>query len=204
MSPALGRVMDRRGPRLVIETGVAAMAAGFFLATIISEPWHLYLTFGVLVGAGGNCLGYTGHALFLPNWFLRRRGFAMSLAFSGVGVGSIILLPWLGTVIDCIGWRAARLTLGVIVLTVLAPLNLLVTRRPEDLGLEPDGLPSGELSSDLRSASVVDHGWAAVDWTLGRALRTARFWWIATGYFAAMFAWYAVQVHQTKYLVDLA
>jgi MFS family permease len=42
-----------------------------------------------------------------------------------------------------------------------------------------------------------------VDWTLGRALRTARFWWIAAGYFCGLFAWYAVQVHQTKYLIEI-
>jgi MFS family permease len=42
-----------------------------------------------------------------------------------------------------------------------------------------------------------------VDWTLGRAARTARFWWIMVGYFGGLFAWYAVQVHQTKYLIEI-
>jgi MFS family permease len=49
----------------------------------------------------------------------------------------------------------------------------------------------------------VDVAWAAVDWTLARAARTARFWWIAIGYFCGLFAWYAVQVHQTKYLIEI-
>ena len=35
------------------------------------------------------------------------------------------------------------------------------------------------------------------------ALRTARFWWIATGYFCGLYIWYAVQVHQTKYLIEV-
>jgi MFS family permease len=42
-----------------------------------------------------------------------------------------------------------------------------------------------------------------VEWTLSRALRTSRFWWAATGYFSALFTWYAVQVHQTKYLTEI-
>ena len=50
---------------------------------------------------------------------------------------------------------------------------------------------------------VVDPDWAGIDWTLGRALRTARFWWIAIGYFGGLYIWYAVQVHQTKYLLDI-
>src|SRR5882724_11005246 len=76
LSPSLGRLMDRRGPRVVIELGVGMMALGLMLATLAQKPWHLYATLGVLVGAGSVCLGYTGQALFLPNWFVRRRGFA--------------------------------------------------------------------------------------------------------------------------------
>ena len=205
VSPFLGRLMDHRGPRLVIELGVGLMAAGLMLATLVQAPWHLYATLGVLVGGGGVCLGYTGQALFLPNWFVRRRGLAMSLAFSGVGVGSIILLPWLQALIGRAGWRAACWVMGILVLALLAPLNLLLRRRPEDLGLEPDGdhAPQGSVAVNRTVSNIVDPAWVAVDWTLGRAMRTARFWWIAVGYFSGLFSWYAVQVHQTRYLVEI-
>ncbi|MGH8067912.1 MAG: MFS transporter [Candidatus Entotheonellia bacterium] len=203
LSPFVGRLMDRRGPRVVIEMGVGLMAAGLLLAPLVRQPWHLYATLGVLVGGGANCLGYTGQSLFLPNWFVCRRGLAMSVAFSGVGVGSIIMLPWLQGLIERAGWRAACWTLGLLVLALLAPLNLLLQRRPEDLGLEPDGDRSGTSAAVGPTANVVDAAWIAVDWTLGRAMRTARFWWIAVGYLCGLFAWYAVQVHQTKYLVEI-
>jgi len=203
LSPTLGRLMDRRGPRVVMELGAGLMAAGLMLATLVRQPWHLYLTLGVLVGGGSVCLGYTGQALFLPNWFVRRRGLAMSLAFSGVGVGSIILLPWLQTLIGRAGWRAACWAMAILVLTLLVPLNLLLKRRPEDMGLEPDGDASSHETVAAQAANVVDPVWAAVDWTLGRAMRTSRFWWIILGYFGGLFAWYAVQVHQTKYLIEI-
>jgi MFS family permease len=78
----------------------------------------------------------------------------------------------------------------------------LLRQRPEELGLMPDGaVPSPNANGS--SANVVDPAWVAVDWTLPRALRTARFWWIALGFFCALFVWYAVQVHQTKYLVEI-
>jgi len=170
----------------------------------VRQPWHLYATLGVLVGGGANCLGYTGQSLFLPNWFVRRRGLAMSVAFSGVGVGSILVLPWLQAMIGRVGWRAACETLGLLVLALLAPLNLLLRQRPEDLGLEPDGDRSVRTSAASGpTANVVDAAWVAVDWTLSRAMRTARFWWIAGGYWCGLFAWYAVQVHQTKYLIEI-
>jgi MFS family permease len=204
LSPCVGCLMDRRGPRVVIEMGVGLMAAGLLLAPLAHQPWHLYATLGVLVGGGTNCLGYTGQSLFLPNWFVRRRGLAMSVAFSGVGVGSILVLPWLQALIGHAGWRVACWALGLLVLALLAPLNLLLKRRPEDLGLAPDGDRSSRTDAAADPmANVVDPAWVAVDWTLRRAMRTARFWWIAVGYLCGMFAWYAVQVHQTKYLVEI-
>jgi MFS family permease len=204
LTPFLGRLMDRRGPRIVIEAGVAMMAAGLLLVPLVTEPWQLYISLGVLVGGGGVTLGYTGQALFLPNWFVRRRGLAMSLCFSGVGVGSIVLLPWLETLIVGAGWRSACMAMGILVLVLLLPLNLLLRRRPQDLGLEPDGdevSPGG--AAHTRKSNVVDPVWAARDWTLRDAARTGRFWWIAAGYFCGMIAWYSVQVHQTKYLVEI-
>ena len=203
LSPMLGRLMDRRGPRVVNEIGVAAMGAGLLLATFVREPWQLYLSLGVLVGGGSVCLGYTGQGLFLPHWFVRRRGLAMSVAYSGVGVGSIVILPWVQSLIVRSGWRAACWALAILVLLLLAPLNLLVRRRPEDLGLAPDGDRSAHQSAGAQASNVVDKAWAAVDWTLARAMRTSRFWWIAAAFFGGLFSWYAVQVHQTKYLIEI-
>ena len=77
VSPLIGRLMDRAGPRAVMELGVVLMAGGMLLAPLTTQPWHLYLTIGVMVGGGSVCLGYSGQSLFLPNWFVRRRGLAM-------------------------------------------------------------------------------------------------------------------------------
>jgi MFS family permease len=203
LSPSLGRLMDRRGPRFVMEMGVALVGAGLLLAPLMHRPWHLYATLGLLVGGGSVCLSYTGQSLYLPSWFVRRRGLAMSLAFAGVGVGSIILLPAVQAIIGRAGWRTACVALGLLVLAVLAPLNLLVKRRPEDLGLAPDGDRAAGGGAAGPPSNVVDAAWVAIDWTLARAMRTTRFWWIALGFFGGLFAWYAVQVHQTTYLVEV-
>jgi MFS family permease len=202
VTPFVGRLMDLRGPRIVIGIGVLMMGAGLILASLVSTPWQFYLTMGALVGGGVNCLAYTGQSLYLTNWFVRRRGLALSIAFSGVGFGSITILPWLGWIIETAGWRYACISLGILLLVLLGPLNLLLKQRPEDMGLHPDGLTSESAISD-HAANIVDHAWTAVDWTLGRALRTRRFWWLAVGYFCGLFSWYAVQVHQTKYLIEI-
>jgi len=163
-TPWMGAVMDRRGPRWVIGAGALAVGAGLALAPLIRTPWHLYLTLGVLVSGGTLACGYTGHALFLPNWFVRKRGLAIGIAFSGVGVGSILMLPWIQAVIARAGWRAACYATAAIVLLTLLPLNLLQRRRPEDLGLRPDGdAAPPEASARAHPANVVDSAWASTE-----------------------------------------
>ena len=202
-SPVIGRVMDTRGPRVVIMTGIALLSTGLLLAPFIQSPWHFYATLGVLVGGGSNLMTYSVHSQFLPNWFVARRALAISIAFAGAGVGGIVLLPWLQSIIVSNGWRAACIAIGLLVLLVAAPLNLLVRKRPQDFGLLPDGAARPDPSAPRRPSNIVDPVWAATEWTLARAMRSARFWWICGSYFCALAAWYAVQVHQTKYLTEI-
>jgi MFS family permease len=198
-------LMDRLGPRYVLSFGVLLVSAGMVTATRIQAPWHLYLTLGVLVVGGSVFISYIGHSLFLPNWFVRRRGLAIGIAFSGVGVGSIVIFPWMQHVIDHVGWRQACWMMALLLAVVLIPLNLLLQRqRPQDLGLMPDGdaVPGTRGAGEVSRSNVVDPAWAAIEWTFGKAVHTARYWWVFTGFFSGLFAWYAVQVHQTKYLIE--
>src|SRR3954471_21148145 len=71
ISPVVGRTMDKRGPRFVIEIGVVLTAAGLLGATMIHAAWHLYATLGLLVGAGANCMSFSVQSQYLPNWFMR-------------------------------------------------------------------------------------------------------------------------------------
>ncbi len=203
LGPIVGRAVDRHGPSPVVLFGAVLLGSGLLAATQISGPIGLYLTLGTLVGAGVNCMGYTVQSLYLPNWFVRRRGMAIGIAFSGAGVGAILLLPWLQTMIQTQGWRAACWTMGIMAFVVLAPINLFIWRRPADLDLRPDGDTAGADGAGRRRLRIVDPVWAATEWTLTRALRTRRFWWLCLGYFGALYAWYAVQVHQTQYLAEI-
>ena len=208
LSPILGALIGRVGPQFFMPVCVVVVALGFVLAPYSTEPWHFYITLGAMVVGGSVGFSYIGHAFFLPNWFERKRGLAVGIAFSGVGVGSILIFPWMQQVIKAEGWRDACLALAIILVVVLLPLNFFLQRgRPEDIGLRPDGRVDDETaagrSPDARDDNVVDVEWVAKNWTLPIALRTGRFWWLSAACFCALFAWYAVLVHQTKFLRDI-
>src|SRR5262249_40293872 len=145
------------------------MAAGLLAATQIQAPWQLYATLGGLVGAGANCMTFTVQSQYLPNWFVRRRALAISIAFAGAGPGALLILPWLQTIISHEGWRASCWTLGILAVVVLVPINLLVQKRPSDIGLHADGdriIGSGAHAH--RVSNIVNHAWAATEWTTRR------------------------------------
>lgn len=205
ITPLVGALTDRYGPRFVVPMGAAVVSLGFLAATRIASPIGLYATLGLMVVGGSIAMSFIGHSMFLPNWFQKKRGLAIGLAFSGVGFGSVTLLPWVQHIIDTDGWRAACIALALLIAVVLIPLNAFFQRRhPEDLGLEPDGGAGGDAQTRARTAdaALVDRDWAQTEWRLATAAKTARFWWVFAGYFCALFAWYAVQVHQTRYLTE--
>ena len=209
LTPFIGLMMDKAGPRFVLPLGGMLASAGLIFSTLSSEPWHFFITLGVLVVGGSVFMSYMGHTLFLPNWFDRRRGLAMGLAFSGAGVGAILIFPWMQHAIETNGWRYSCIIIASIILLVLVPMNILFQRhRPRDLGLEVDG---GRITDQdvekVRQASiesrVVNRDWVETEWTILKAMRTPNFWWLIVAFATALYAWYAVQVHQTRYLIDI-
>jgi MFS family permease len=203
VSAVLGFAMDRYGPRRVVPVGALIVASGLGLATLTARPWHLYLSLGLLVVGGSVIFSYIGHSMFLPHWFDRLRALAIGMAFSGVGIGSIVLFPWIQAIIGAAGWRQACWTLAAILLVLVLPLNFFLQHgKPEDLGLHPDG--DAQAAGDTcKPAGPSASAGATQAPTLGEAVRTAPFWWICAGYFCGLFVWYLVQVHQTKYLLEI-
>ncbi len=205
ITPFLGVAIERFGPGLMMAAGSVLVSTGLILSTCSDNQILLYLSLGSAVVGGAIILAYTSHAYLIPFWFVRLRGFATGLAFSGAGIGAIILFPWLQSIIEADGWRRACWAMAIILLVIVLPMNLLFQRRrPEDMGLKPDG--DGLKSTPTREAAVdtvVDKAWAATEWTLESAVRTARFWWLALGLFFGMYIWYAIQVHQTQYLSEV-
>ena len=205
ITPVVGRLMDRFGPRVLLPVGAVITALGFLGASVAYSKLSIYLTLGACVVGASVLIGFIGHSIFLPRWFERKRGFAVGIAFAGVGLGAMLLFPWLESYISSFGWRQACVSLGILILVTVVPLNILLQRNsPAELGLKPDG-DTRDASSKSRAGgmTIVDATWADREWTLRLAVRTAPFWWLFIGYVTSLHSWYAVQVHQTKYLLEV-
>ena len=209
LTPFIGAMMDKVGPRVVLPLGGVIVSIGLMFSTFSSEPWHFFITLGILVVGGSVFMGYFGHTLFLPNWFDRRRGLAMGIAFAGAGVGAILIFPWMQYAIETSGWRYACIIVAAIIIFVLVPINIFFQRHsPRDMGLEVDGgkitdKGVGKARQENIDSRIVNRDWVETDWTVVKAMRTTNFWWLVIAFAMALYAWYAVQVHQTRYLLDI-
>src|SRR4051812_8544375 len=132
-APVIGTLLDRFGPRIVLAGGALTMAAGFVVSGLARDVAEFYLGMGVLVGIGFAALPMTSQATFLSNWFVRKRGFAIGTAASGIGIGILFVVPLTQRLIAGYGWRAAYFVLAGLLALVVAPLNYCFQRQtPEE------------------------------------------------------------------------
>src|SRR3989475_12247480 len=124
---------------MVVAGGSRAMAGGGAELGIVTPPWQLYPAFLLMVVGCGAMSGAAINIILAP-WWERRRGLAVSIAFNGATLGGVIIAPALIPLIDAVGFSRALATAGLALLAVLLTLAMgIMRRRPEELGLGPDG-----------------------------------------------------------------
>ena len=144
ISPFVGVMLDRFGPKRVMIFGVIVTGFGFILMSQMQTIWHFYGA--VLLLALGMSFGtFIVFVATVGNWFVRRRAKAFSILMTFSAVGAVVL-PLLVWIIDSYGWRPALFGVGVGFWIIGIPVSLMMRRRPEDYGQLPDG------DADLRVA----------------------------------------------------
>ena len=122
LSPGVGTLVDRFGPRRVMLTGVAVLGVACILASRVGSLWTLYLITGVLAASGVCAVSWVPSGALIARWFAERRGSMMGIAFSGMGAGVLVMGPLAQWLIDAYGWRAAYVILGAGTLCLLGPI----------------------------------------------------------------------------------
>jgi MFS family permease len=198
-SSVVGHYIDRYGARLsVVIAGMIVTGVLIGLA-MMQEIWQFWILFGA--GRTAALAGINmGTSVAVANWFIRKRGRAVSFLGIGLRTGQATFPLFIAPIILWFSWRHAYAMLAVVAFTLIViPGWLFLRRRPEDLGMLPDGEPAPVAGETTSSKPNVARD---VSWTLHDATRTLSFWMIVSAVTIVVFAQTAVNLHAVASFQD--
>jgi MFS family permease len=187
-APLVGLVFDRLGPRWVYGGGVASLAIAFLFAADIGHLWQFYLFIGVFVGLGVSLNGMVPASALLSRWYRTRLSTAIGIAFSAVGIGTLLFVPLAQYLVSQHDWRLAYRVLGwglaafVPVILFWVPWRSFAAGHPEMQRFGSKGTAAG---ASMRSA-----------------LRSRVFWGLAQVFFCTAVAMFSVLVQLVAFFID--
>ena len=142
LGPLQGWLVDRYGPRLILQIGTVIYAIGFMLFSQVDDAVTFYLTFA-LIAIGSSLGGFATVMVSVVSWFDRHRSKAVAVSQLGFSVGGLCV-PLVVLALESFGWRATAFASGVLVLLVGLPLAQVIRHRPDPYGEVVDGIRDPE------------------------------------------------------------
>ena len=180
-----GSLSDRIGARAVAVAGGVLLGLGLVLSSQAQALWQLAVSFGVMVGFAVGAF-YAPLTSTATKWFTARRGLAVALVSSGIGVGILTIAPLARALISLWDWRVALLVLGDLAWLVIVPAALLIRERPGDIG----------------AAALGGAARAGREYSTGEVVATPQFWAIALTHFACCAAHSGPIFHLVAHATD--
>ena len=192
-----GTLIDRIGARFVVLVGVGLVGLSLLLMGWMNRFWQ-FECLCIMEVMGYVLAGPIPNQVLISRWFSRRRGQAMGYAYLGLGVGGVIAPLLINYLAHNLGWRHALQLLGAMILLVLIPVAIWVTRSaPEELGFGSE--PGGELEQVQEKPAIPPSSSIGV----AQATRSASFWLILAGSTLVIGTIGAVVQHLIFFLKDV-
>jgi MFS family permease len=191
MAFPVGTWIDRHGARLLMTVGSIAASLLVLAWSQVHDLRMLYLIWAAL-GVCSAAVLYEPAFAVIAVWFVKRRGRALALVTFVAGLASTIFVPLSDNLYHTFGWRNALVILAIFLAVTTIPLHLLVLRRrPDDLGLLPDG--------ELKTAASSTHFSFGVN--LRKALQSKSFWMLTAAFSLSNLTAAAIRFHLIPFLI---
>ena len=193
--PIAGRLIDRLGTRKVLIPSTIFFGLGLgSIPLLVSEFWHLAAIFVFIAtfGVAANTLAYLR---CISSWFNKKRGLAIGLTISGIGLGYAYVPVLLQTIINNYGWRSGYYVLSCIVLFIIVPMiTAFIKESPEEMGLFPDGAENADAANEGVSYK---YGYSSL-----AVLKRKEFWLLSIIFLFIAFVLHGILLHLVPLLRD--
>ena len=205
LAPLFGRMVDRHGPRQLMPPAALIAGVSFIALSGIRQVWHFYAAYIVARAIANPALVGVVPRTVAVNFFHRKRNLAIGLVSTFRPFSGAINIQIISVIAAASSWRVAYRLLGVFSILLVIPLFLIMRKRPEDIGLRPDGDKSPE---SLRPATPAGNRGAQTSssgdgsWSAGEALATSAFWLIISAEMLTILTSGTVGYQIVPFLVD--
>jgi len=208
IAPVVGPLIDRYGARVLMPIGAIITGLAMLGITQINALWQFYLLRGVVSAIGFTLMGGLVSGVAINNWFIRKRGRAIAISRIGSNLSNIIFVPVTVFVIAASGWQTMFVIFAVVTwIAVLLPSVILMRRRPEDMGLHPDGIvPETAGASENEDEEFPVNGLTSTPepvWSRREVLKTRSFWLLAASFGINSMAFQGINISLAPYIQDL-
>jgi MFS transporter, OFA family, oxalate/formate antiporter len=207
-APLVGTLIDRYGGKWLMAAGGVISGIGFLLLGQAGDFWQFLFFRWFLVSPGDALMGQMVVSVSISRWFVRMRGRALALAGMGHGLAKVGMPLLAASLIAYSGWRGTWAVFGLLTLAlVVGPSLLFMRRRPEDMGLLPDGRSGdqqdrGASAKGARSARPHRSATDDVAWSRSEALHTPAFWLIVITFGVAHIGVSGLNLHVFSFVSD--
>lgn len=204
IAPFVGRMADRHGPRLLMPAGLIVAGVCFLLLSGVNSVWQFYAAYVVSRAVSNTVLIGLVPRTAAVNFFRRRRNIVLALLSTFRPIAGAINIQLFAVIALAQTWREGFFYLGIFNLALIVPVVLLMRRRPEDIGLAPDGAPvnpgTASTSSSGSERLVVQP--SETSWTVREAAKTRTYWFIVATACVGTLASSSVGFSLVPYLVE--
>lgn len=194
----IGPYIDRRGPLRFMTIGTLLLGAAVASVGFVEEVWQLYAAY-LVMAIGFGLAASVGVNAMLARWFVHKRARAMSVAFTGVSLGGVVLAPLGTALVDSGGIELAAVVMGAVVVAVAIPvIRGLLVWDPAEMGLAVD---AGAPPPTVQRAALGDQVQRR-EWTRGQVLHTLSFWALTVAFVLVLLAQTGFLLHQISFLED--
>lgn len=174
-SPFIGKLYSspKANVKLLYILGALLLGIGFMGFSLAGSNIYAYYALSVLVQIGCAIISAIGVPTLINGWFKDNKGIAMGLAFSGGGLGNMLLQilagKWLSN--PAISYKGAYLRFGILAMAVALPVAIFLVRMPKsqaeldanvaqkNKGLKKDKKPSNNWGYTFAEVTKIKAFW---------------------------------------------
>lgn len=196
LSPYFGKWLAQKNTQLIQGVSIVGLAASYASFSLAQNIIQFYIS-GFFMGVFSIGAIALPISIVITNWFVKKRGLAISIALAGSGIGGAIISPIMTKVIQNYGWRTSYLVFAAAMLIIALPMVLVMKKSPETMGLKAYGAEEVVASAQKDITSKTQN-----NMTLNEAKKYNFFWIYLFGIFSISFVGFGSLSQFAAFIAD--